>query len=383
MPPDPRDESCLPSYAQSHSSPDGSSGLLSPTATVVEHQQDGRLSYSGNPSTALMSPVQQYVPSLEYPQCSPALSYAPAPTAAQGDAVASPQAMPHASYRPFGGDEASREDSWSPPDTCVTHDYHAVEGSQSPILVQSPTVTASELASELAYNTQYSSSIHTVETSYGSDQLYMFSPSRSVSPTLTQASTASSTSISVSSTSFASMPYQFTFPEGSAVQDRPEFGGFHRQFALQGGTAHIAETSRVGDNLRHKFTNRHNPQSLPTAPSLRDRGEGTAYHEDDTSDPPADPSAISRHRHNMTPDTQPSRAGTRSPSPGPKVSGTLAIIKAQAFGALRRTRGRTRTSSEGLAKAAVDALSTHGVGLGLVTGPATKRQRTRHHDDKN
>jgi hypothetical protein len=64
----------------------------------------------------------------------------------------------------------------------------------------------------------------------------------------------------------------------------------------------------------------------------------------------------------------------RSPSPGaPPLSGTLAVIKAQAFGALRRTRSRAKKGADSAAKVALEALEARGIGMGVSTG--SKRAR--------
>ena len=59
------------------------------------------------------------------------------------------------------------------------------------------------------------------------------------------------------------------------------------------------------------------------------------------------------------------------------MSGTLAVIKAQAFGALRRTRARTKKGADGAAKVAIEALEARGIGMGVSTGS----KRPRLHDD--
>ena len=66
---------------------------------------------------------------------------------------------------------------------------------------------------------------------------------------------------------------------------------------------------------------------------------------------------------------------SRSTSPGPSpISCTVAVIKAQAFGALRRTRARTKKASEGAAKVAMDVLEARGIEIGSVPA-GSKRPR--------
>jgi hypothetical protein len=70
----------------------------------------------------------------------------------------------------------------------------------------------------------------------------------------------------------------------------------------------------------------------------------------------------------------------RSPSPGaPPLSGTLAVIKAQAFGALRRTRSRAKKGADSAAKVALEALEARGIGMGVSTG--SKRARVDYDED--
>ena len=54
------------------------------------------------------------------------------------------------------------------------------------------------------------------------------------------------------------------------------------------------------------------------------------------------------------------------------------MIKAQAFGALRRTRGRSKKTSDSAAKAAVEALAARGIGV--VGNPPAKRPRLHDGD---
>ncbi|KAF7791848.1 hypothetical protein EIP86_002872 [Pleurotus ostreatoroseus] len=379
LPPDPADATCLPSYAQSHPSPasstsSGSAGLLSPTVTALDPTQDGRMRFAGTPTATLMASSQasNYGLSAEYPSHASASPSATATVAgSQGEPLGSPDSAAYTACAPYVADDQSREASWSPPDMYPVQDCKPhLEGTQSPTFVESPTATASELT----YNTQYSTSIYhpaVVEATYTTEQsLYLFSPSRSVSPALTQASTTSTSSVSATSSSMASYP--FTFPEGTAMQDHPHFS-FRQQFTLRGGQANVATAETHGDALRHKLANRSMP-GLARPPYVSHDHPSSSCAEDEY--PSSDHSTPAAHfRRNTAPEALSNPPNSRSPSPGPHISGTLAIIKAQTFGALRRTRGRTRPSSEGLAKAAVQALASQGLGLGLVTGPPSKRPR--------
>lgn len=65
-------------------------------------------------------------------------------------------------------------------------------------------------------------------------------------------------------------------------------------------------------------------------------------------------------------------------SSSPRLSSTLAVIKAQAFGALRRTRNRPKKSTDGFAsRAALEALEARGLGLGLASPSSSSLPRNK------
>lgn len=197
----------------------------------------------------------------------------------------------------------------------------------------------------------------------------VFPDSRSLSPTSTPGS-ASTTSLT--------SPFQFTFPENSVGQDRTDFD-YRRhthphgaEVALHGGTADVALAGANVDAVRYRQGTKRPPSSadrsllsgLPLlaadACSPRDRG---------ISDESCTLYSSSRLRNRRA-----SRS-SRSPSPNPPhLSGTLAVIKAQAFGALRRTRARGKRTSDGAAKVAMDVLEARGIGVD-VPPTGTKRAR--------
>jgi len=209
---------------------------------------------------------------------------------------------------------------------------------------------------------------------------YIFPNSRSISPT-------SSTPPSSSSTSLTS-PFQFTFPaDGSITQDRTDFD--YRRHAsthgtdltLHGGTADVSLPSGASDGVRYRLGSRRansGPERslMHTLPQFSG-SENSSPHERGSSEG----EAIS---YSQVPKLRPRRARSResrSPSPStPPMSGTLAVIKAQAFGALRRTRTRTKKTSEGAAKVAMEVLEARGIGMGV--GAGSKRPRV-HHDDSD
>ncbi len=140
-------------------------------------------------------------------------------------------------------------------------------------------------------------------------------------------------------------------------------------------------TGAAGDLVRYRLGTRRANSSAdrPLLPALPPSGDIGSPHERGSSDGDSTPYPNARLRPRRS--TLPSRS-SRSPSPGAAPrSATLAVIKAQAFGALRRTRARTKRTSEGAAKVALDVLEARGLGMGVSPTTATKRPRLDDDDD--
>lgn len=188
--------------------------------------------------------------------------------------------------------------------------------------------------------------------------------SRSLSPTATS-TPGSSTSNPLTSS------FQFTFSEqSSAGQERAEFD-YRRQslphcpeVTLHGGTADVSLTGQSADAVRYRIGGRHNDCSVDhrailPATENGDHGSSDGDH--------------MRRNNNVHPHS-------RSPSPSAApISCTVAVIKAQAFGALRRTRARTKKTSEGAAKVAMNVLEARGIGIGAPS----KRPRLQDDEDRD
>jgi hypothetical protein len=206
---------------------------------------------------------------------------------------------------------------------------------------------------------------------------YVFSNSRPLSPSASTTSSSSSTMTS---------PFQFPFSDGSVPQERPDFNfrrhssGTGAELTLHGGTAHI---SLMGENDRYRIPGgrrTNNGSEAQPFPVMTPLSAENPSHERDNSEGEAVP-----YYHGSQPPTRRSTATSRtsrSPSPGTQpICGTLAVIKAQAFGALRRTRTRTKKGSEGAAKAALEALEARGIGVGMSLPKSNKRPRLDDDDD--
>ena len=240
-------------------------------------------------------------------------------------------------------------------------------------LLGSPTLTSPDMYVNRSFVEEQKTPLNHLETTP-----YLFPGSRSISPTTSTPPSSSTTSLT--------SPFQFTFPpEGSIGQERPEFdyrrhsSAHGAEVTLHGGTADISLPGASGDGVRYRIGPRRansGPERplLPTIPHFSGSDNGS-QHERGSSEGES-------NSYSQLPKLRPRRGldrESRSPSPGaPPISGTLAVIKAQAFGALRRTRTRTKKSSEGAAKVAMEVLEARGIGMGVAAG--SKRPRL-HNDD--
>ncbi|KAI0724543.1 hypothetical protein C8T65DRAFT_5898 [Cerioporus squamosus] len=307
----------------------------------------------------------------DYPQRSPALGYVP--MAASGSDTRSMDGQGRmARYDPYGPypiDTSARDNNgWVGHAGTAVSDPGSMDSSSathSPTFVESPTLTASDISYPSRYGVVEDQKVPLTPLATSS---YMFAPSRSLSP-------AASTPSSASSMSIAPASYAFTFPEGTSLADRPEFHGRRPTHApeltLHGGTADVTTILNRMNSSRAAANPGSSADRPVQAPSPYSRADnGSHERESDGESSSYTYSSRSRTRTSTVSRT------SRSPSPGPPpICGTLAVIKAQAFGALRRTRGRSKKSSEGAAKAAVEALAARGIDV--LANPA---KRPRLHD---
>lgn len=191
-----------------------------------------------------------------------------------------------------------------------------------------------------------------------------FPESRSLSPTSTPSSS--------SSTSIPSASYPYTFPDSALTQDTFRRPSHNAEMTLHGGTADISVVPGT-DAVRYRLGSRQ-PISMPDRPVLpltRPASANESQHERGSSDGDSASYSSSRLRSRRSITLR----SSRSPSPvAPALSCTVAVIKAQAFGALRRTRTRTKKSTETAARVAHDVLEARGIGIG-------HRRRASEDDD--
>ncbi|KAI0286968.1 hypothetical protein BGY98DRAFT_1086916 [Russula aff. rugulosa BPL654] len=266
-----------------------------------------------------------------------------------------------------------RDVTWAPP-IALTGSSGGDSGhagssssSHSPTFVESPSMTSTDIP----FLSRYPS--HSFE-----DQKVIPSPldsnsylptSRSHSPTSTRPSSSSTTSLT--------SPFQFSFNDGSAPHEKGDFD-YRRhppEVTLHGGIADVSLLSHGGDGIRLRLGGRRSDAT--TDRPLFSPLTGLLKSDVVTSDGGDVKSDVTHSK------LRPRRTiahANRSPSPGaPPLSGTLAVIKAQAFGALRRTRSRAKKGADSAAKVALEALEARGIGMGVSTG--SKRARIDYDED--
>jgi hypothetical protein len=240
----------------------------------------------------------------------------------------------------------------------------------SPAFMPSPTVTSAEMPYGPRYPTMdmHKNVLPSIDTAP-----YVFND-RSISPAGSSPHTGSQASVS--------SQFPFVYPaDGSERAD----GDYRRhpaqapEMTLHGGTADI---SAYAANRRRVISNGPDrPMLGGLAASFRQGEEDRNFAEAESKAGPSDVRAGARRPRRNTTGSAAASHSSRSPSPShPPISSTLAVIKAQAFGALRRTRARPKKSTEGAAKMAMEVLEARGIGLGISTGNSHKRQRL--HDDE-
>jgi hypothetical protein len=266
-----------------------------------------------------------------------------------------------------------RDVTWAPP-IALTGSSGGDSGhagssssSHSPTFVESPSVTTADVP----YLSRFPN--HNYE-----DQKVLPSPLDSTSYLPTSRShSPTSTRPSSSSTSLTS-PFQFPFNDGPTPNEKGDFD-YRRhhppEVTLHGGMADVSLLGHGGEGIRLRLGTRR-PDSTTDRPIFSPlsgllKSDVTTGDGCDVKSDVAHSKPRSRRTIALT---------NRSPSPGaPPLSGTLAVIKAQAFGALRRTRSRAKKGADSAAKVALEALEARGIGMGVSTG--SKRARVDYDED--
>lgn len=345
-------------------------------AVHVNQYNDDNLGYraSSEQSTAICSSYTSPISNQNYPNQSPSLSYTATNEQIPGDVSShqldSTHRVSHKYAYSYPMQNGSQRDSqWEAP-----HNGGGVPATNGSS--QSPGYSPALTSSEMSYVQRYQVDEHKVPMNGLESAPYVFANSRSLSPT-------SSTPPSSSSTSLTS-PFQFTFPEASVTQDRPEYdyrrqsNGHNTDIPLPAGGHDISLAGPGSDAVRHRLgARRGNSGDRPVFPVMP-QFSGSDSSLNDRGSSEGEPGPNNNRHHSRPPNprrgTAPSRS-SRSPSPSDSLtSGTLAVIKAQAFGALRRNR-RTKRTAETASRKAMEALEARGIGLSVGVNAGHKRPR--------
>lgn len=363
---EPQEDYAMSSYAPIRTPPVTVNTSIAPGPSNQYGDDPLRYASAGDASGSV--PVQSpYGPG--YPQRSPALGYAHMANAPDDSQLR------YAAYPAYPLDANGRDSAWAAPGTAVSESstMDSSSSAHSPTFIESPTLTNSDLAYAGRFAVVDDQKLPLNQLATGP---YLFTPSRSLSPA------PSSVSSSVSSSSIAPNSYQFTFPEGSALQDRTDFlrRAHAPELTLHGGTADIssitaahANAFRMGGRTSASAAAAAGERSVH-ALNAYSRTENASFERESDNE-------SGSYTYSSQTKSRPLSRMSRSPSPGPPpICGTLAVIKAQTFGALRRTRGRTKKSSESAARAAMEALQARGIGMGVPMPNSAKRPRLRDGD---
>ena len=354
----------------------------------MSHRYPATRDANGQMGGGMPYPAQ---PQHDYSSRSPSItSYAgPESMDTRASPIHTQQRLPkYGPYSPYDVEGNVRDPSWTQGmnQSSITHADPMNAGSTTP--THSPAFvegTASNLTSpEIPYLPRYVEDQKMGLPNLDTSAPYTFTSNRPLSPSASTTSSSSSTMTS---------PFQFPFPENPVPNDRSDFN-FRRhstngaELTLHGGTAHI---SVMGNDERYRMatqrrpTNGPDPQAFPIIPPFNNNNTETTSPDRENSE--AEPYHYASHNNNNNSSNnnhnvsrRATNSRSRSPSPsGPPICSTLAVIKAQAFGALRRTRTRQKKGSEGAAKAAMEALEARGIGIGMTR--SNKRPRLEDDDD--
>jgi len=371
-------------YSPSHSHQNLSTAHLN--SSHANQYGDENIGYraSNDSSAPLCSPYNTSASSQSYPSQSSSMSYASANDQITSNG-SSHQLNSHRAANKYGytypmHNGSHRDGQWHSSSNGDSSAVAVNSSSHSPIYGASPTLTSPTLtSSEMSYvHHRYPMEDQKVPLNNLDTAPYVFPNSRSLSPT-------SSTPPSSSSTSLTS-PFQFDFSEGSVPQDRPEYD-YRRQSSTHGadvslhtGGPDISLAGPGSDAVRYRIGARRANSSgersiLPALPTFS--GSDGSQNDRGSSEGEAGPYNL----HQRPRPRRDTAGSSRSPSPNtPPISGTLAVIKAQAFGALRRTRTRPKKSGEGASRVAMEVLESRALGMGLGFGTGNKRQRLEDED---
>ncbi|KAG5652102.1 hypothetical protein H0H81_006322 [Sphagnurus paluster] len=351
-----------PPLPSSFSSPHPSNGQV---PSVHMHQYAAGLQYRMGDDPTLCNGSYETNPA-QY-QSHPSLSYGGVDPDISGEHQSNPLIHRGPKYSPFAYPipGMQRDAPWPAPLAPGTSSGDSIapapHASHSPNFAGSPALTSTDMP----FVGRFSPEDQKVPLGGLDTAPYTFPNSRSISPTTSTPGSSSS-----------AFPFTFSEHDRSDIDYRRHSHPHGAEVTLHGGTADISLVGPASDAVRYRLAPRRVDQAgsdrplLPALTSMSGSDTGSQQ-EQGSSDGDSTPYPHPRARRRAT-------SHSRSPSPAaPILSGTLAVIKAQAFGALRRTRTRTKRSSEGAAKVAMNVLESRGIGIppSPSATPSLKRQR--------
>jgi len=276
-------------------------------------------------------------------------------TTRNDDGSSVPQADRSGKYAtyPYSILDSPRDPRWQLPTALPTSSCLSSTGAVTPQSMKSPSLTASaDLAP--AYPGLATNDRKVVLDAVLSGAPYVFPGgtryqnlperiphSRSMSPT-TSASSATSLPLTTS--------YQLPFQDPS-TSGHPGFG-YRGQSLSRCPEVTLHGDIPAGQHLDSVLTKTDSNADYQDHLPMGQQNDGVSQHEDSPT----------RLRGNRNIITHPYRT-SQSPGPTP-LSSTVAVIKAQAFGALRRTRAKTKRTSDSALRVAQDVLEARGIGPG-------------------
>ena len=242
--------------------------------------------------------------------------------------------------------------------------------SHSPAFIPSPSLTSNELNYAPRYPGMEGAkgqlpAIDTVP------YLFPTNNNRSISPTVSSPHTAPN----------SNMAAQFPFGFPPEVHDRS--AEYHRrhtnpapipEMTLHGGTADVSQVAAF--HMRRRISTGPERPMLGAIPSYKESEDISMA---ESSQAGAEEAHSPRRSRRTATSVEPHPS--RSPSPDSKpLSSTLAVLKAHAFGALRRSRTRSGKgkASENAAKVAMQVLESRGIDFSVVR----PKKRPRSDDDE-
>ncbi|KAI0033162.1 hypothetical protein K488DRAFT_70085 [Vararia minispora EC-137] len=276
----------------------------------------------------------------------------------------SPESYPQSSYPPlYAGQDSTPVGNWPRPVAQTPSAGADLSGqmcdgsSRSPQLVGSPLDGS---APGVAYCNHYAATDGRESSPMPSLQRSQYTPRPpSASSASSVSSTASATLTTPSTPAIAPTQSYHAFAHPSIPDDFRRHSVSHAPSAdviLHGGIANIPVAGQSREGVRYRLGPRRTDcgpglerAMFPALPSVGQIGHGH----------PGDDGATARARQRVTHSPSPSP----SPASQPPVSGTLQVIKSQAFGSLRRGRASPKRTAEA-AKFANEALEARGITLG-------------------